>query len=123
TNALFFQGLGWMQGKMLAAVSRTSAPNDTNHYQLWATDTTKLQQKLTSTLQTGTLGGDLGDAHPPLLAVAPDGSTVAIALYDGVAVGHVGLIGGTPTWRPLTANLQFDKSYYEAYAVTLAPIG
>ncbi len=122
-NVLFFQGLGWVQGKMIAAVCRTSDPNDTNHYQLWAADTTKLQQKLTPTLLTGSLGGDLGDAHPPLLAVAPDGSTVAIALYDGVAVGHVGLVGGTPTWQPLTANLQFDKSYYEAYGVTWAPIG
>jgi serine/threonine protein kinase len=123
TNTLFFQGLGWVQGKMLAAVSRTSAPNDTNHYQLWAADTTKLRQKLTPTLLTGDLGGDLGDAHPPLLAVAPDGSTVAIALYDGVAVGHVGLVGGTPTWQPLTADLQFDKPNYEAYGVTWAPIG
>jgi serine/threonine protein kinase len=118
------QGLGWAREGMIVAASDEFNLNiKDSHIQIWAALSTQTRQSLTARLLPGSLSSPNPNDTAPLLAVAPDGSTIALGLSNGVAVGKVSLTGAAPSWRQLTATLPFDQLLGDPAAVTWSPDG
>lgn len=108
TKTFSIVGMGWTRQTTLVMISSRSSFTDTDHFDLWATDVTKPQLQLQAAITPGTLGGSIGN-HIPLLAVSPDGTKIALTLYDNVAVGQVTLTGNVPQWEQQAGGMKFDN--------------
>jgi len=122
TTALY--GLCWVSKTILVTISLSPFnSNDNKHFSLWAMDVAQPQQPFQAIPVAGSLGGALGNNKPPILAASPDGSLVAIALFETIIIGQVSLAVNTIQWQ-LRTTLQFDKSSFaEPSAVLWDPSG
>ncbi len=87
------QGVGWFQEKYLLVVEQISTPGG-NKTLLFIDDPTQ------HPLQRWQLAS-FNDIFTSL-AIAPDGSTIAIGLAKSIQIGQVKFAGKTPQWQALT---------------------
>jgi serine/threonine protein kinase len=116
-------GVCWVNKTMLVAVSLSPFnSNDDKHFRLWAMDVTQPQQQFQAIPVAGSLQSSLG-SPAPILAASPDGSLIAITLFETIIIGQVSLVANTIQWQ-LHTTLQFDKnSFVDPAAVVWDPSG
>jgi serine/threonine protein kinase len=118
-------GMCWTNKTTLVTVTHSPLnSNDSDHFRLWAMDVTQPGQHIKAIPIAGSLGGGFSlSTSPQLLATSPDGTLVAISLYNTIAIGKVSLVANTVQWQQ-TATLQFEKnSFVQSTGVFWAPDG
>lgn len=118
-------GMCWASKTTLVTVTHSPLnSNDSNHFRLWALDVTQPGQRVKAIPIAGSLGGGFSlSAPPPLLATSPDGTLIAISLYNTIAIGKVNLAASMVQWQQ-TSTLQFEKnSFAQSTGVFWAPDG
>ncbi len=123
---LEIQALGWLNSKKIVAILSTGDfKNAAPQLSLW--DTTQPTLRLTPVLLTGDLVSQsgVGLVNERLLAVAPDGSLIAIALDNGVRLGSISASSTKVIWTPHPDILKFstDNDFLSADAVAWSPTG
>src|SRR5207248_3209046 len=84
-----FSGLGWVNKTTLVTASRAPlSANDDKHFRLWAMDVTQPQQHVKAIPIEGSLQSTFGNNNLLQLAVSPDGSQIAIVLFNSIVVGQ-----------------------------------
>jgi eukaryotic-like serine/threonine-protein kinase len=124
-NTATVSGMCWTNKTTLVTVTHSPLnSNDSNHFRLWAMDVTQPGQHIKAIPIAGSLGGGFSLSTPPqLLATSPDGTLIAISLYNTIIIGKVSLIANTVQWQQ-TSTLQFEKNSFEqSTGVFWAPDG
>jgi serine/threonine protein kinase len=116
-------GICWVNKTILVTASLSPFnSNDEKHFRLWAMDITQPQQQFQAISVAGSLQSAFG-AHPSILAPSPDGSLLAIVLFESIIIGQVSLVANTIQWQ-LHTTLQFDKnSFMEPATIAWDPSG
>jgi serine/threonine protein kinase len=118
-------GMCWVNKTTLVTVTHSPFnSNDSNHFRLWAMDVAQPGQHVKAIPIAGSLGGSFSlSTSPQLLAASPDGTLVAISLYNTIAIGKISLAANIVQWQQ-TFTLQFEKnSFAQSTGVFWAPDG
>jgi WD40 repeat protein len=124
-DALVIDTLAWLDGQYIIGTNTSISIN--NGFQLNVWDWTQPQRKYTPVTVAGFLSqinDKFGQGAYSMLAVSPQGKTIAFAMSNGVLIGQVSVSGNSVVWNPRSPVMHVgSSSYAEADGVAWSPDG
>ncbi len=109
-DTLSIDALCWTNSKYIVTVHTPIDSITKERFLLSAWDTTQPSLQLQPATVSGFTTTEVDDPER-LLSASPDGSLLAIALYNGVLVGEASVFGKTVTWLQRRSNLLQISEY------------